>query len=190
MTMYRDRNSGVDLSSRQRTRPSMSGSLRSRMARSHGFELSAARASSPVVHSTMPYPARVNSSLTRRRIAASSSTTATVKDVSGTVAFQARKSAANALHLDTHRDIERLDRVRQRADRNTLDAGARDLLYVVDGDAAGGFERNPSGGVLDGDAHVGVAHVVEQDEIGRERARLIELLHVPHFDHDLLRHLA
>src|SRR5262249_40358734 len=88
------------------------------------------------------------------------------------------------------RDIERGRGVRERADADAVHAGFGDGSDVGKRDAAGGFQKNPVILVtLRVAAHYSLGkfawgHVVQHDNIRRERECFVKLLEVLHLDFD------
>src|SRR5450432_1934999 len=93
----------------------------------------------------------------------------------------ARKNVTSSCDMcQLQREIDRRCRVRERADRNEVDAGCRDLPDVLQVDATARFEFHFSLADRDRFAHFRGAHVVEQDDLNaidfQKRANLIEII--------------
>ena len=83
-----------------------------------------------------------------------------------------------------HPEVEDHGRVRQRADRDEVDAGLGDVAGAVEGETAGGLEGGVAVGDLHGLGHLVVGHVVEQDPLAARVEQLAELVEVGHLHLD------
>ena len=85
-----------------------------------------------------------------------------------------------------HAQVQRLDRMGERANRDEVDAGFSDTFDTGAGDVAGGFQWHAPGGDSDRFAHRVQVHIVQQDAIQRgiHRQRHAEFVQVAHLDLD------
>ena len=96
-----------------------------------------------------------------------------VRDGPGTVEEPDRRVAtfctttqSSVIDAQVQCDVEGGGRVGERADREEVDPGLRDLPGVVEGEPAAGLEPGPAGDEVDRHPQLVGGHVVEQEQVG------------------------